>query len=129
MTKISANSTPSSEATVVKWLHSPSGRSKRSASVAHGCFVLEHDATGRFFIGQSDKVSAEVDKHLLALASGKHPSKLLNELYNKDSAIRVYEHPCKSKPTRTRLLRALVDEQANDYLCLNPIDHPSLSRR
>jgi hypothetical protein len=108
------NTTP-----VIKWLHSPSGRSKRPEEVQDGCFVLEHDATGRFYLGESAQVSKDVDKQLKQLALGKHPQKLLNELYARDSAIRVYEYPIKAKKARTTLIRELKASASNDYLCLN----------
>lgn len=106
--------------TVIKWLHSPSGRSKRTEEVQDGCFVLEHDATGRFYLGESAHVSKEVDKQLSQLALGKHPHKLLNELYARDSAIRVYEYPMKAKKARSGLLKELKATASTDYLCLNP---------
>lgn len=104
----------------VNWLHSPSARSKRKAIVAKGCFMLEHDATGRFYLGVSDKVSDTVDKQLSQLALGKHPCKLLNELYARDSIIRVYEYPVKAEKARKALLKAVLDEASAPYLCLNP---------
>ena len=107
---------------VVKWLHSSSGRSKRSETVDQGCYVLEHVATGRFFLGQSETVSRDVDKQLSQLPLGKHSSKLLNGLYSKDSDIRIYEYPIKAKRERTKLLIALRDDANPTYLCINPRD-------
>jgi len=104
---------------VIKWLHSPSGRSKRSGIVNQGCYILEHDATGRFYMGESTHVSQEVDKQLGLLAVSKHPCKLLNGLYERDSAIRVHEYPCASKRDRKKLLKEQIDNQVYDYLCLN----------
>jgi len=82
--------------------------------------MLEHDATGRFYLGESNQVSKDVDKQLAQLALGKHPKKLLNELYARDSAIRVYEYPLKAKKARTGLFKELKALASNDYLCLNP---------
>lgn len=110
------------EASVVKWLHSSSGRSKRSEIVNQGCYVLEHVATGRFYLGQSDTVSKEVDKQLAQLAVGKHASKLLNGLCSKDSDVRLFEYPIKSKAERKRLLVEIRDSANPDYLCINPRD-------
>mgnify|MGYP000951227811 CR=1 FL=1 len=104
----------------VKWLHSPSGRSKRTDTVAQGCYVLEHDATGRFYMGESSHVSQEVDRQLALLAVSKHPCKLLNGLYERDNVIRVYEYPCAAKRARKKLLQEQLDNQVFDYLCLNP---------
>lgn len=106
----------------VKWLHSSSGRSKRSEIVNQGCYVLEHVATGRFYLGQSETVSKDVDKQLNLLALGKHSNKLLNGLYSKDAEIRLYEYPCKAKAARKKLLQELRDLANPDYLCLNPRD-------
>ncbi|MNZ25631.1 hypothetical protein D3C78_428010 [compost metagenome] len=107
---------------VVTWLHSSSGRSKRKEIVTAGCFVLEHEATGRFYLGQSETVSKDVDKQLSQLALGKHPNKLLNALYAKDMDIRVYEYPLTAKKKRAALLKATLEGASAPYLCLNPRD-------
>lgn len=107
---------------VVKWLHSSSGRSKRSDTTNQGCYMLEHVATGRFYLGQSENVSSEVDKQLSLLAIGKHPCKLLNGLYAKDADIRLFEYPLKAKKARTALLKQIKETCETDYLCLNPRD-------
>ncbi len=99
-----------------KWLHSSSGRSKRSETVTGGCYMLEHDATGRFYLGQSDRVSDEVDKQLAKLAIGKHPCKLLNGLYERDNVIRVYEYAVKSKRHRGKLLDEIKASCTTSYL-------------
>lgn len=105
---------------VIKWLSSSSGRSKRSAVVDKGCYMLEHEATGRFYIGKSTQVSSEVDRHLDLLSKDKHPHKLLQGLYRGDNEIRVYEYPTKSNKVVMKLLGDLLDEQVNDYMCVNP---------
>ena len=105
---------------VIKWLHSSSGRSKRSEIVNQGWFVLEHEATGRLYLGQSDNVRKDVDKQLSQLANGKHPNKILNVLYEKDNEIRVFEYPQKAKKKRVTLMRELIEKAG--YLCLNPRD-------
>ncbi|MNO12961.1 hypothetical protein D3C76_25810 [compost metagenome] len=107
---------------VVKWLHSPSGRSKRSDYITQGCYMLEHVATGRFYLGQSENVSFDVDKQLSQLSIGKHPCKLLNKLYERDSEIRLFEYPIKAKKARQALLREVKESCTTDYLCLNPRD-------
>lgn len=107
---------------VVKWLHSNSGRSKRSDLTNQGCYMLEHVATGRFYLGQSESVSADVDKQLSLLSIGKHPCKLLNKLYEKDSDIRLFEYPIKAKKARQALLKEIKETCLTDYLCLNPKD-------
>lgn len=107
---------------VVKWLHSSSGRSKRSDIVNQGCYMLEHVATGRFYLGQSETVSSEVDKQLSLLAVGKHPCKLLNKIYERDSDIRLFEYPIKAKKARQALLKEIKETCETDYLCLNPRD-------
>jgi len=82
--------------------------------------MLEHDATGRFYLGVADRVSETVDKQLTQLAIGKHPCKLLNELYARDSIIRVYEYPIKAEKARKALLKSVMEEASAPYLCLNP---------
>lgn len=84
--------------------------------------MLEHVATGRFYMGQSEHVSRDVDSQLKQLAQSKHPNKLLNELYQKDSDIRLYEYPLKAKKERKSLLVNLRDNTYPSYLCLNPGD-------
>jgi len=106
--------------TVIRWLSSTSGRSKRSEEVTVGCYMLEHDATGRFYVGESNSVSRDVDKQLALLLIGKHPCKLLNGLCERDSAVRVYEYPTKSKRACKAIINDLKQSAANDYLCLNP---------
>ncbi|MCY1294972.1 hypothetical protein D9M68_18590 [compost metagenome] len=110
------------QSSAINWLHSSSGRSKRSKITDQGCYVLEHVATGRFFLGQSEHVSKEVDAQLNQLSLGRHPSKLLNGLYSKDHDIRVFETACKSKKERKALLTRLRDEAYPEYLCINPRD-------
>ncbi|MND13154.1 hypothetical protein D3C81_23840 [compost metagenome] len=107
---------------VVKWLHSSSGRSKRSDNTNQGCYMLEHVATGRFYLGQSETVSSDVDKQLALLSIGKHPCKLLNKLYEKDAEIRLFEYPIKAKKARQALLKEIKETCETDYLCLNPRD-------
>ena len=111
-----------SKDSVISWLHSSSGRSKRSKITDQGCYVLEHVATGRFFLGQSECVSKEVDAQLAQLALGRHKSKLLNGLYAKDHDIRVFEYPRKSKKDRKAVLTQLRAEAYPEYLCINPRD-------
>lgn len=104
---------------VVKWLHNPtSRRGKRLEDVGPGCFVLEHDATGRFYVGESNNVSAEVDKQLAQLAKGGHPCKLLNRLYERDDIIRVFEYPTKSMKERKTLMKSIVAAATAPYLYL-----------
>lgn len=81
--------------------------------------MLEHDATGRFYVGESAHVSKEVDKQLQQLMIRKHPCKLLNGLYDKDPAVRVFEYPARSKAARKSLLKDLRASGSVDYLCLN----------
>jgi hypothetical protein len=84
--------------------------------------MLEHVATGRFYLGQSETVSSEVDKQLSLLAIGKHPCKLLNKLYERDAEIRLFEYPIKAKKARQALLKEIKETCLTDYLCLNPRD-------
>lgn len=101
------------------WLHAVSTRSKRSVIVKEGCLVLEHDATGRYYVTESLTVSIEVDNQLKLLVLGKHPCKLLNELYEKDGDIRVIEYECKVKTKRKKLYAELLIHPTS-YLCINP---------
>lgn len=102
-----------------RWTHPLSGRCKRPHAVQEGCLVLEHDSTGRFYVTESLTVSNEADKQLSLLAIGKHPCKLLNELYKTDGVLRVIEYPCKKKNLRQKLYAELL-VNVTDYLCLNP---------
>jgi hypothetical protein len=111
-----------------KWLHPLTGRCKRPPLVKEGCFVLEHDVTGRFYVSESLTVSEDVDKQLSLLATGKHPCKVLNELYSSDHDIRVTEYPCKPKTQRKQLYAALL-VNVTDYLCLNPEIYDLLKRK
>lgn len=111
-----------------RWLHPLTGRHKRPALVKGGCLVLEHDGTGRFYVTESESVSEEADKQLKLLVMGKHPCKLLNELYSKDSEIRVIEYPCKPKTTRKKLYAELL-VNSTEYLCLNPEVYDLLKRK
>jgi hypothetical protein len=108
-----------SDIDAVKWLHSASGRSKRTSITKVGCFVLEHVATGRFWIDTSKEVSKEVDAQLKLISAEKHPCKLLNGLCSKDGDVRVYEYPVKSDAKCAALVKQLKDAATNDYLCLN----------
>jgi hypothetical protein len=110
------------QGTAINWLHSSSGRSKRSKITDQGCYVLEHVATGRFFLGQNEHVSKEVDAQLNQLSIGRHSNKLLNGLYSKDHDIRVFEFPCTVKKERKAILVRLVKDAYPEYLCLNPRD-------
>lgn len=101
------------------WLHSVSTRSKRTVIVKEGCLVLEHDATGRFYVTESPSVSNEADAQLKLLVLGKHPCNLLNEIYKLDGDIRVIEYECKAKTSRKKLYAELLIHP-NDQLCLNP---------
>ncbi len=103
--------------TVVRWLDSPSGRSKRSERVSKGCFMLDHDACGKYLVGSSDNVSDEVDRQLNLVKQGKHPVKLLNALCERDPEIRVYEYPESSKAAQKALLKEL--KALAPHLCLN----------
>jgi hypothetical protein len=84
--------------------------------------MLEHVATGRFYLGQSETVSSDIDKQLALLSIGKHPCKLLNKLYEKDAEIRLFEYPIKAKKARQALLKEIKETCETDYLCLNPRD-------
>lgn len=104
---------------VVRWTHNPaSKRAKRLEDVAEGFFVLEHEATGRFYVGESARVSTEVDKQLALLAKGKHPCKLFNILYEKDDIIRVHEYPIAKAKERKQRIKLLLDETPHTYLIL-----------
>lgn len=103
--------------TVVRWLHSPSGRSKRSERVRKGCYLLDHDACGKFIVGSSDNVSDDIDRQLAQLAQGKHPNKRLNGLCERDPEIRIYEYPLESKSAQKALLKQIKAQAP--HLCLN----------
>lgn len=105
------------------WLHSPSQRSKRTEVVKGGFYVLEYDPTGRFYIRHSDHVSDDVDKDIEKLKKGKHPCKLLNELYAREPVIRVFEFPCRASKKRLEKVVELIKNQTVEYLCLNQTDY------
>lgn len=113
----------------ISWLHSPSCRSKRSETVKSGYYVLEYEPTGRFYIHYSDDVSKTVDKALHQLKLGKHPCRLLNELYSREPVIRVFEFPLRSKKGCVDRVIDLIKQQNPDYLCLNKDDHIKPVRR
>jgi hypothetical protein len=115
-------------AVVTRWLHSSSGRSKRSTSTKSGYFCLEHEATGRYYVDKADDVSKVVDKQLIMLSKGTHPCKLLNILYEKDNVIVVYEYAVKSKTKIDKGVDELINDPERSYLTLNHVK-PKRKRR
>lgn len=70
-------------------------------------------------MAQSDEVSVQVDKDLSLLAMNKHPCKLLNALYSKDSTIRVLEYPEKKVKQREAMVQQVIRDTEPAYLCLS----------
>lgn len=61
--------------------------------VTQGVWVIDHDPTGLWMIGQSRTVSAEIDKQLKLLAAGRHPNARFQRMYNHEPDIRMLEYP------------------------------------
>lgn len=81
--------------------------------------MLEHVATGKFYLGVSKNVSVEVDRCLSDLGRGKFRNKSLNRLYGSDDEIQVYELPC--KPSKQKGLFSFLKDipPIYNYLLLN----------
>jgi len=82
---------------------------KNAHFVTQGVWVIDHDPTGLWMIGQSRTVSAEVDKQLKLLAAGRHPNKRFQKMYNFDPDIKLLEYPSASAAESKRfeaILRA-----------------------
>lgn len=81
-----------------------------------GVYILEHDATGRFIIAGSSTVSATVDATLSQLEAGGCRIKLLQALYDKDPAIRVFEIAIRSEKKQHHLIRDYLANSSPSYL-------------
>jgi hypothetical protein len=107
------------EARCHTWSSTVHGRGKRSEVVTNGVYVVEHLSTGKYIVGCSKTVSADVDKHITALKAERHACKAFNKLCHLDSDLRLLEFPTKtakeSKILETRIRKTTVPQ----YLILN----------
>lgn len=101
------------------WLSSPSGRSKRTTVVKTGCYVLEHDATGKLLTGVSDHVSFDVDLILITLKDESCKNKAFVKLCQGDPAVRVYEYPAKNLKHAKLIEKGIRSTTIPTYLLLN----------
>ncbi len=101
------------------WLRSPSGRSKRTTTVRTGCFVLEHEATGKIITFTSEEVSLDVDLTLLAISDENHRCKAFVKLCKDDSVIRVYEYPTRTIKQAKLIEKEIRQSTTPNYLLLN----------
>lgn len=100
------------------WSRTSHGRGKRSVSVATGCWLIEHIATGRFLSGVSKTVSQTVDSVLLSIDNGSVKSKIMLGLCRLDGDLRLIEYPTKSTKAAEVLLQQIKLSSEPDYLVL-----------
>lgn len=96
-------------------------RGGRSVLVKKGVYVIDHKPTGRFIVGTSDNVSKDVDKHLKALGTGKHPTKLMQDLYIKESYMQITEIPLANDKGIKETLREIRDSNTAYYCLLDEV--------
>ena len=101
------------------WSRTTAGRGKRKEVVTTGVWLLEHQGTGKFLIGSTGQVSAEIDKHLALLNAGKHPNKKMSKLVSMDLDVTLIEIPMSSLQKAKLLERQIRVSVDPDYLLLN----------
>ena len=91
---------------------------KRTDPVKTGCFVIEHEPTGRFIAGTSRNVSADVEVHLQHLYLERHKNRIMNECCRRELQIRVHEFPTKTVADAREVLKEIKDSATPGYLYL-----------
>lgn len=91
----------------------------RATMVTQGVFVIDHISTGRFIIGNSRTVSAEIDRHIDALNRGGHPVKALQLQFNRCPDIRLIEIPATSAKHAKQIEAKIRASNTTDYCLLN----------
>jgi len=91
----------------------------RASLVTQGVFIVDHLPTGRFIIGTSRTVSAEVDKNIDALIRGTHPNRMLQKQYNHGPDLRLIEIPARSAKEAKQIEAKIRKSNTTDYCLLN----------
>uniref|UniRef100_A0AB39CCD4 Endonuclease n=1 Tax=Pseudomonas phage RVTF4 TaxID=3236931 RepID=A0AB39CCD4_9VIRU len=93
---------------------------ERSTLVTQGVYVIDHIPTGKFIIGQSRTVSAEVDKHIALLKTGRHPNKILQRQYSGyNMDLRMIEIPASNSKEAKKIEAQIRASNTTDYCLLN----------
>lgn len=95
------------------------GRTSQAEVVKAGVYMIEHVATGRFYLGMSKGVTERVSEMIQLLEQGKHPCKLLNKLFEKDDELLILEYPASTEKARKALVKDILDSVTTPYLYLN----------
>lgn len=118
------------------WTHSyvfkdgkvqPNTKGGRREAVRKGVYVIDHRPTGRFFIGSSNDVTKEVDKHLSLLHKGKHENKFFQRLYQMSddkqrqcpAPLVIIEYPLNSDKDIKLTLKEIRESNTTPYCLLN----------
>ena len=102
-----------------QWSSTVWGRGARAELVTQGVYIIDHISTGRFVIGQSRTVSAEVDRQIEQLKGGRHPNKMLQQQYAWEPDIRLIEYPTNSAKEAKRLEAEIRASNDTRYCLLN----------
>lgn len=81
--------------------------------------MIEHDATGKFILLVSDKVSYDARVQLQALLKLQHPNKAITKLYAMDPCIRFVEFPTNGIREARKLEKLIREKTSPKYLLLN----------
>ncbi len=83
---------------------------KNTFSHKPGCYVIEHVATGKKYVGSSVNLSGRINGNLNYLEHGKHKNKNLQEAFNNDPKVEVFVKPTKTEEEARQLEQQIVDE-------------------
>lgn len=94
-------------------------RGARSTLVTQGVFIIDHLSTGKFIIGTSRTVSADIDKQMALLRAGKHPNVKLQRQYTHDQDLRLIEVPAADAKNAKQIEARIRSSNTTDYCLLN----------
>lgn len=107
------------EAKCFTWSSTVHGRGSRSVLTTQGVYVIDHISTGRFIVGCSRTVSADVDKQIEQLKAGRHSNKKLQAQYNWEPDIKLIEFPTKNAMEAKKLEAEIRSTNNTPYCLLN----------
>lgn len=99
-----------------------SKRKPRSSPVVKkGSYCIDHVATGKRLLGYSSNLDKEIDRQLMMLSNGKHPSKKMQQQFDADDELLIFIYPATSMSTaksdHSNQKKAIPDYYS--YLLLN----------
>ena len=93
-----------------------------------GAYVIEHEATGAFYVGSSSNLRQRLHAHGSQLRNGKHETDKLQELFDYDDSLIIEVFKTNTHSEALDLEQKMLDEHHGKPNCLNIASNSRITR-